>query len=320
MKETNDLMHANPKYKDSLFRALFKSKKYLLNLYNALNESDYENEEELEIVTLEYYFYIKVKNDLAFVLDSNLCLYEHQSTVNPNMPLRDLIYVAEEYHKIVSKDEKSVYSSVPMRIPMPRFIVFYNGQKTQPERQIMKLSDLYEIKDSEPALELQVLVLNINSGYNEELKEKCKILREYTQFVEKVRCYMDKNGYTLEEAINCAIDECIQEGILEEFLRSNRERATMFCINEYYAEEEMKKLIFTERSDAEEKGKLEGKLEASREMILSLLEGKGLIPEEVRNYIMSEEDETVLKKILLLAAKYDTMEQFKEKILTPNLD
>lgn len=285
-----------------------------------MNDSDYEDEEELEIVTLEYYFYLKVKNDLAFVLDSNLCLFEHQSTVNPNMPLRDLIYVAEEYKKITSKNERSIYSSVSMKIPMSWFVVFYNGKKAQPERQILKLSDLYEIKESEPALELQVLVLNINSGYNEKLKEKCKILREYMQFVEKVRCYMDKKGYTLEEALNCTIDECIQEGILEEFLQSNRERATMFCINEYYAEEEMKKLIFTERSDAEEKGKLEGKLEASREMILSLLEGKGLIPEEVRNYIMSEEDEIVLKKIFLLAAKCDTMEQFKEKILNPNLD
>lgn len=87
MEESNNLTLANSKYKDSLFRALFKNKKYLLNLYNALNDSDYEDEEELEIVTLEYYFYLKVKTDLAFVLDSNLCLFEHQSTVNPNMPL-----------------------------------------------------------------------------------------------------------------------------------------------------------------------------------------------------------------------------------------
>lgn len=314
MEETNNLTPANPKYKDTLFRALFKNKKYLLSLYNALNDSDYEDEEDLEIVTLEYCFYLKVKNDLAFVLDSNLCLYEHQSTVNPNMPLRDLIYVAEEYQKMISTDERSVYSSVPMRVPMPRFVVFYNGTKVQPERQILKLSDLYEIKESEPALELQVLVLNINSGYNEELKEKCRTLREYMQFVEKVRCYMDKKGYTLEGTINCAIDECIQEGILEEFLRANRERATIFCMNEYHVEEEMKKLIFTERADAEEKGKLEGKLEAAREMILSLLEEKGSIPENIRSYVISEADETVLKKLLLFAAKSDSIEQFEEKI------
>ena len=125
---------------------------------------------------------------------------------------------------------------------------------------------------------------------------------------------MDKKGYTLEGTINCAIDECIQEGILEEFLRANRERATIFCMNEYHVEEEMKKLIFTERADAEEKGKLEGKLEAAREMILSLLEEKGSIPENIRSYVISEADETVLKKLLLFAAKSDSIEQFEEKI------
>ena len=117
-----------------------------------------------------------MKNDLAFVLDLHLHMYEHQSSHNPNIPLRDLFYVSQEYQKLIN--EQSLYSSKMIKIPAPRFVVFYNGTQKQPETQWMKLSDLYELPEENPMLELQVLVLNINQGNNNELKEKCRTLQE----------------------------------------------------------------------------------------------------------------------------------------------
>ena len=122
----------NRNYKDTIFRMLFSDRKNLLSLYNAINGTSYENPEELEIVTLENAIYMGMKNDLAFIIGTNLFLYEHQSTYTPNMPLRDLFYISAEYQKLVNK--KSLYSSTLQKIPAPNFIVFYNGIEKTDER------------------------------------------------------------------------------------------------------------------------------------------------------------------------------------------
>ena len=124
-------MGVNRNYKDTVFRKLFSDRKNLLSLYNAISETSYTDENELEIVTLESAIYMGMKNDLAFIIDTNLFLFEHQSTYNPNMPLRDLFYISSEYQKLV--DQKSIYSSVLLKLPEPHFIVFYNGSTTYPK-------------------------------------------------------------------------------------------------------------------------------------------------------------------------------------------
>lgn len=124
---TEKNLKANRNYKDTVFRMIFSDRKNLLSLYNAVNGTSYKNPEELEIVTLENAIYMGMKNDLAFIIATNLFLYEHQSTYNPNMPLRDLFYISSEYQKLV--DHKSLYSSVLQKIPAPNFIVFYNGTR-----------------------------------------------------------------------------------------------------------------------------------------------------------------------------------------------
>ena len=96
---------ANRKYKDTIFRMLFSDKKNLLSLYNALNGKNYSDCAQLEIVTLENAIYMSMKNDLAFILDLALFLWEHQSTYNPNIPLRDLMYIAKEYEKYIKEKE-----------------------------------------------------------------------------------------------------------------------------------------------------------------------------------------------------------------------
>ena len=126
---------ANRNYKDTVFRMLFSDRKNLLSLYNAISGAHYDNPEMLEIVTLENAIYMGMKNDLAFIIGTDLFLYEHQSTYSPNMPLRNLFYISSEYQKLV--DHKSLYSSCLLKVPAPQFIVFYNGTEKK-ERSLGK--------------------------------------------------------------------------------------------------------------------------------------------------------------------------------------
>lgn len=229
---------ANRNYKDTVFRKLFSERKNLLSLYNAINGTAYTDENALEIVTLESAIYMGMKNDLAFIIDTNLFLFEHQSTYNPNIPLRDLFYISGEYQKLV--DQKSIYSSTLLKLPEPNFIVFYNGTEKKADRWVSCLSDAYEKHIGDPNLELKVITLNINEGYNKDLMKQCKILREYAQYVEKVREYA--STMDLNAAVEKAVDECIHQGILEEFLRANRMEVIAVSIYEYDKEEEEKKL------------------------------------------------------------------------------
>lgn len=242
------------KYKDKLFRMIFKEKDKLLSLYNAVNKSNYTNPEDLQIVTLENAIYMNMKNDLAFLIDDSLQIYEHQSTVNPNMPLRDLIYVAKEYRKLIA--EESLYSSEQIILPTPRFIVFYNGKAKVPEQQVLRLSDSYAKKTEDIGLELKVTVLNVNVGYNSELLEACQILKEYSRYVKKVRDYADK--MELEEAVELAINESIKENILKEFLIKYRAEARAVCIFEYDEERELELMKKAERRQARREGLAEG--------------------------------------------------------------
>ena len=161
-------LYPNHKYKDRVFRMLFNNKRELMDLYNAINNTNYDNPEELQITTLENAIYLSMKNDMSFLIDSRLQLYEHQSTWNPNMPFRDLLYVTNTYNKLIPR--RDVYGSKKISLPPPTFLMFYNGKEKRPERYVMKLSDLYQPKPKEVNLDLTVLVLNINKGYNENIK------------------------------------------------------------------------------------------------------------------------------------------------------
>ncbi len=249
---------ANRQYKDTVFRMLFSEKENLLSLYNAVTGNAYQNADDLKIVTLENAIYMGMKNDLAFMLETNIYLYEHQSTLNSNIPLRDLIYIGIEYQQYV--DDKSLYSSRLQKIPAPKFMVFYNGTDAVDDRVELRLSNAYEHLAGEPDLELKVLMLNVNEGHNKELMEQCQTLKEYAIYVARVRKYTSEMN--LNDAVARAIDECIKEGILVEFLRKNRSEVKMVSILEYDKEWEEKKLRKAEyeagRSEGIEIGKSEG--------------------------------------------------------------
>ncbi len=224
-----DQIYVSTKYKDTIFRMLFKEKQRLLELFNAINSTDYDNPEELEVVTLENAVYMSIKNDVSCLLDMRLQLYEQQSTVNPNMPLRDLMYVCDQYEKYII--DKDIYSRKLIKLPTPRFIIFYNGTEKQPERRELHLSDAFEIPEETPSLELHVTQLNINHGYNQTLLEKCPTLFQYMQYVDLVRQHRRK--HPLKEAVQLTVDYCIENGILKDFLFANKAEVIKMSIYEY---------------------------------------------------------------------------------------
>ncbi len=266
----NRTVKATKKYKDTIFRMLFENKENLLSLYNAMNHKNYTDADALQVVTLENSIYMGMKNDLAFILDMNLYLYEHQSTYNPNMPLRDLFYISNEYQKLVV--QKSLYSSVLQKIPAPKFVVFYNGTKEIEDISEFRLSSAYECQTDDPDLELRVTVLNVNEGHNQELMEHCQTLKEYAQYVAKVRKYTSLGELSLEEAVECAVEECIKEGILAEFLIQNRAEVISMSIFEYNKDEEEKKLRKAEFEAGREAGIEEGRIVGIEEGRMSGLE------------------------------------------------
>lgn len=252
---------ARKQYKDTVFRMLFRDKTRLLELYNAVSGNCCADPEALEIVTLENAIYMGMKNDLAFLVDFHLYLYEHQSTVNLNMPLRFLEYVTEEYGRLTARE--NIYGSRRISLPSPRFVVFYNGKREYPERQILRLSEAFQVQEDEPALELGVLVLNINEGFNTALKEQCRTLEEYMQYVNKVRKYAA--ALSMEEAVDRAVDECIAAGILRDFLLANKAEVKRMSIYEYDEEATREAIRVEEYERGWEEGKEEGRVEGRKE-------------------------------------------------------
>lgn len=226
----------NRVYKSSVFIMLFEEKEKLLELYNAVSGKHYENPKELVVNTLENAIYMSIKNDISFIIDSRLSLYEHQSTYNPNLPLRYLFYVSDIYSKMTVN--KNIYGRVPIPVPAPHFVIFYNGESEVPDREYMRLSDLYITEEESPNLELKAVMLNIRPGHNPQLMEACSTLKEYSKFVEKVRDYT--KTLELNMALDKAVTECIEEGILADFLRKNRAEVIKVSLYEYDQEQHMK--------------------------------------------------------------------------------
>ncbi len=240
-------------YKSSIFEMIYnRNKRELLDLYNALNGTDYNNPEDLEITTLENAIYLGIHNDVSFLLDSRLMLYEHQSTYSPNLPVRLLHYISDVYSKLTK--DKNIYGTKRVMLPTPRFFIFYNGETQMPDYLELKLSDSFIIAEDTPALELKAVMLNINKGHNQELLNACKTLHDYAEYTDRVRRYA--KTMELADAVERAITECIKEGVLADFLEQNRREAMAMSIYEYDHEKHMR----MEWNDGHEAG-----LEAGRE-------------------------------------------------------
>lgn len=255
----------NREYKDTVFRMLFSDKRNLLSLFSAVSGCDYDSPDELDIVTLENAIYFGIKNDLAFVLDMSIYLYEHQSTVNPNIPLRDL---------------------------------FYNGSEKLDDRTVYKLSDSFLVSVDEPDLELRITVLNVNAGHNDVLMKQCNTLREYSLYVAKVRSNM-KLYKNLDEAVNVSIDECISEGVLTDFLRKNRAEVVMTSLFEYNKEEEELKLRRAEHEagymDGLAEGEAKGRTKGQLDTFISLVNDGIITPADAAKRLRISEADFIKK-------------------------
>lgn len=277
-------------YKSSVFAMLLQDKRNALEVFNALNNTDYTDEHNLAIQMLESAVYLSFRNDVSFIIASTLNLYEHQSTYNPNMPLRNLIYVSNIYADLVK--EENLYGTRRIPLPLPKFVTFYNGTGVRPEVEILRLSDAFEIREKNPELELVCTVINMNPGYNTEFMSRCRVLKEYTIFIEKTRHYQNV-GITFTEAIEQAIEDCIKEHVLEDFLKKQKAEVISMSVLDFDLE---KQLGF-----AREEGKAEGSdLKLISQICRKLKKNKkpAVIAEEL------EEDIEVVNRICEVAARF----------------
>nr|WP_300767957.1 hypothetical protein [uncultured Acetatifactor sp.] len=204
--------------------------------------------------------YKNFKNDISFEADGRvLVLGERQSTVNPNMPLRCLMYVRRAYEQLVEK--KARYRTTQVKIPTPEFYTFYNGTEEFPLEKELRLSDAFLDAPGGNSAELKVKVININSNKAHIILKKCGILREYSLFVDKVREHSIE-----EDSIKRAINECIRQGILSDYLKRKGSEVTNMLIAEYSYEED----IQVKQQEAMKKGQEEGWKEGRKEgLVLS---------------------------------------------------
>ena len=286
-------IYTNRNYKDELFKKIFSDKKAALELYNAIRKTHYTDESAVTIHTLNQVIFLGIENDISFIIDDILNLYEHQSTVNPNMPVRGLIYLGELYRNYIRLNQLDIYGKTQVSLPKPIYVVFYNGDAKQPERKEIFLSEAFSNQNDsfdEEFLNLKAIMLNINYGYNQKLMELCKPLKEYSIFVDIVRKYqkIEKNP-TL--AAQKAVEECIRKKILLNILLQEKGEI-----------EEMIKVCYDEelhrRKEAEynqQLGKEQGILE-EREAIALKMHENGMSNQQILT--MTGLDQSALDKII----------------------
>ena len=283
---------ANKEYKSDVFSMLLQDKKRAMEIYNAINGTDYDDPELVEMTTLDdKSFSLTVRNDASFILDANLSLYEHQAPYCPNMPLRDLLYFASIIQKQIKAQKRDIYGGRILKIPVPHFVVFYNGKEDAPDQYDLRLSDAFEKETKNPEIELVCHVYNINNGKNVPLLSKCQTLREYMYFVDMVRKNNEISG-NLEDAIEKAINQCMEENVLRDFLAQHREEVMHVMTLDYTFERRLEMQRAEAIEDGERIGKEIGKEEKLSEQIRKKIQkGKPLdqiadeleeVPETIR--------------------------------------
>lgn len=225
--------HVQRNYKNGLFLMIFGNKPALLNLYNAIRGSNYTNPDDLIINTIEGVLYLGMKNDVSFIINNELNLYEAQSSWNPNMPLRGLFYFSRVYEGYIAEHELDIYSQTLLRLPTPNYIVFYNGTKEEGDSRTLRLSDSFiKHNGQEACLECTATMININYGHNQKLMEACRELYEYSYLIEQIRIGL-RSSLPLPNAIDRAVANCIDNGILKSFLLRHQAEVKHMILEEF---------------------------------------------------------------------------------------
>ena len=256
-------------FRDTLFRSIYsgkddRSKRWLLSLYNALSDKNYTDISALEITTIDDVIYVTMKNDLSFLINSEMHLFEQQSTVNPNMPLRGLIYFSQLYQKKVAKRNLDIFGRARIKIPSPKFVVFYNGKQEQKDIVKYRLSDLFEVKDESGEFEWTATVININKNHNESLQKKCESLYHYCVFVDRVKANLDKKMEP-EDAINEAVDFAIKGNFLDGYFKEQRMNIVGNLLTEFNQEDYDRNRRAEGYEDGYDDGRAIGRSEGERQ-------------------------------------------------------
>lgn len=292
----------NREYKSTLFAMLLSSEEFrpdLLGLYNVLNGSDYEDPNEIEITTIENVIYIGRHNDMSFMLDKAMSLYEHQSTVNPNMPLRGFLYFAKLYDKYISERKLPIYTSRHIKIPAPSYYVFYNGTTEKPDRVEYRLSDAFMLKTPDSFYEWTAVMLNINRGHNQEILNACKVLNDYSILIDRIRKNSEK-GMPIAEAISSSVKWCRENDVLADFLTKHEAEVNGVLLEEFdeqkYIETIRKEASEDARAEGLAEGRAEGIAEGAEKTILGFL-NEGIITMDIACEKLSLTEEQILEKI-----------------------
>jgi hypothetical protein len=274
-------MGANIKYKDSVFSFLFSNPDTLRELYGAIAGIDLPPTVPVTINTLEGVLYRNLLNDISFEIDRKLVvILEHQSTINPNLPARILMYIGRIYEKLTAG--RNIYGRKKLLIPRPEFIVLYNGTAPYPDKTALRLSDSYEdaaspgiLKAGLSHLELVVPVYNINHGHNEGIVRRCKTLEGYSVFIGKVR-KLEAEGLDQEAAMEGAVKWCINHGVLRGFFEEHGTEV----VNMLMAEWKLEDALVVEREEGREEGWERGLEQGHGEDIKNLFTF-GMSPERI---------------------------------------
>ena len=283
----------NRRYKDSVFADLFgedrNAKKNFLALYNALYATNYHSTSILKNIRLKQTMYMSFANDVSYLVDNKIIvLAEHQSTVNPNMPLRCLEYVTRLYEHI--QNPRNRYSRTLKKIPLPAFYVFYNGVEKLPAKQVSKLSDPFIMQPETPSLELVVKLININYDKDSQILKSCEPLGQYSRFVDAVRRHI---AVDKEHGFENAIKECIKNNILKEYLQRKSREVVNMLIAEYDYDTDIavqrQESLMLGIQQGEARGSRQKALETAKTMLTmgyplnDICKISGLSPEEVRS-------------------------------------
>ena len=277
-------------YKDRLFHFLFgqeEHKDWTLSLYNAMNDSNYTDPDEIEFNTIKDALYLGMRNDVSFLISDEVNLYEHQSSYNPNMPLRQMQYISNIYEAYLTKHKLNKYGHTLIPLPIPRLVVFYNGLKEMPDEVILPLSDSFPEDGRERAdIEVRVHMVNINYGQNQALLEKCKPLLEYSWLVNTTRMFKEQK---VEDPFDAAIQQLPKDFVTREHILIHREEVKKMLLTEYN-EEEVHELF---RIEGERIGEARGKEQNTLAMIRNIMDSMQLSVEDAMNAlkIPTEEQE-----------------------------
>ncbi|WP_346909420.1 hypothetical protein [Faecalicatena orotica] len=280
----------NREYKNSMFVDLFfedaQAEENEISLYNALHDEPLPPGTKIEKIRVDNILYLNFKNDVSFGVGGKVMVFgEHQSTVNENMPLRSLMYIGRAYEQIVPVRDR--YKKKLVDLPKPEFYTFYNGEKDWASEKVLKLSDAYKVQDGDPMLELKVKVININPANQHGVLEKCKVLKEYGQFVDILRAHQTKGD---SDAFKHTIEECIGAGILADYLKKKGSEVINMLVAEYDYDMD----IEVQREEAYMEGRNDKLIELLKKKL-----SKGKSPEEIADEL-EESLETVQELIAAL--------------------